>query len=58
MLGTDYKWDKSNKVLTINVRQGIKWTDGTPFTARDVEFTFDYLKQNPAIDGTPCGKTA
>lgn len=56
VLGTAYKWDKSNKKLTVTVRDGVKWSDGQPFTAKDVEFTFDYLKQNPAIDGSALWK--
>jgi len=34
----------------VNIRQDVKWSDGTPFTANDVAFTFNYLKQNPSID--------
>jgi len=28
----------------------VKWSDGTPFTAADVAFTFNYFKANPSID--------
>ena len=28
----------------------MKWSDGTPFTAADVAFTFNYLKANPSLD--------
>ncbi len=34
----------------VKIRQDVKWSDGTPFTANDVVFTFNYLKQNPSID--------
>ena len=29
---------------TFNLREGLKWHDGTPVTARDVIFTLEYLK--------------
>jgi ABC-type transport system substrate-binding protein len=29
------------KTWTVNLRQGVKWHDGQPFTATDVKFTFD-----------------
>ena len=32
------------------MRHGVKWTDGTPFTAGDVAFTFNMLKKYPALD--------
>ncbi|MCL4407617.1 MAG: ABC transporter substrate-binding protein [Thermotogae bacterium] len=50
LLGTSYKWEDNDLKLVVNIRQGVKWSDGTPFTANDVAFTFNYLKQNPSID--------
>ena len=32
--------------------QGVKWSDGKPFTASDVVFTFNLLKKDPALDTT------
>ena len=32
------------KQLTIKTRQGIKWSDGTPFSAEDVAYTFNTLR--------------
>ncbi|MBI3941898.1 MAG: ABC transporter substrate-binding protein [Chloroflexi bacterium] len=36
------KWEISSdaKVFTFVLRKGVKWHDGQPFTAKDVEFTF------------------
>jgi peptide/nickel transport system substrate-binding protein len=48
-LATDYAWNADNTALTFKIRQGVKWSDGQPFTARDVVFTFDMLKNNPAL---------
>ncbi len=50
LLGTSYKWEDNNLDLVVTTRQGVKWSDGVPFTANDVVFTFNYLKANPSID--------
>jgi len=36
--------------LTFNLRNDVKWSDGQPFTSADVKFTFDLMKQYPALD--------
>ena len=33
---------KDFKTITYKLKKGIKWSDGTPFTATDVAFTYDY----------------
>ncbi len=50
LLGTTYQWSNNNLVLTVNLREGVKWSDGVPFSATDVVFTFNLLKKNPALD--------
>ena len=32
------------------MRDGVKWNDGQAFTAKDVEFTFNMIKQHKALD--------
>jgi peptide/nickel transport system substrate-binding protein len=49
-LATSYQFNSSLTQLTFNLRQGVKWSDGQPFTSQDVVFTFNLLKQNPALD--------
>jgi peptide/nickel transport system substrate-binding protein len=49
-LGTEYSWNETGTVLSITTRDGVKWTDGQPFTANDVAFTFSMLKKNPGIN--------
>jgi peptide/nickel transport system substrate-binding protein len=50
LLATDYKWNSDNTQLTFTIRSGVQWSDGQPFSADDVVFTFNLLKQFPAID--------
>ena len=42
-----------DKTWTVNIRPGVTWQDGQPFTADDVKFTFD-LYQNYTF-GSPTG---
>ena len=42
--GFDYNADST--AITVRLRKGVNWNDGTPFTADDVIFTLDMLKQN------------
>ena len=50
-LATGYTWEGARK-LTFDIREGVKWSDGTDFTANDVAFTFNLMKKYPAIDTT------
>lgn len=38
--------DSTNKIWTVNLRPGVTWQDGQPFTATDVKFTFDLYQNN------------
>lgn len=49
-LATSWKWSGGNKVLTMNLRKGVKFTNGMPFTSQDVVFTLNMLKKYPAVD--------
>src|SRR3954453_7274332 len=48
-LAESWSWSEDGKVLTFKLKQGVKWHDGKPFTARDVKCTMDLL-QNKAQD--------
>ncbi|GIF26776.1 peptide/nickel transport system substrate-binding protein [Actinoplanes tereljensis] len=52
MLATAYSWNSDGTQLTITTREGVKWSDGQPFTAKDVAFTFDLIRRTPAINAT------
>jgi peptide/nickel transport system substrate-binding protein len=42
-LAEGWSWDATNTKLTFKLRQGVKWHDGQPFTARDVQCTWRML---------------
>ncbi|MGK7946135.1 MAG: peptide ABC transporter substrate-binding protein, partial [Microcystaceae cyanobacterium] len=42
------------KSVTWKLKQGIKWSDGQPFTAKDVVSTFDFIS-NPKTGSTSAG---
>jgi peptide/nickel transport system substrate-binding protein len=49
-LATSWAWGSGNKTLTFAIRQGVKFSDGTPMTAADVAYTFSLIKKVPALD--------
>ena len=38
-LATEWSWNEEGTELTMPLRHGVKWHDGQPFTAKDVECT-------------------
>ena len=42
-LAESWSWDATNTRLTFKLRQGVKWHDGKPFTAKDVQCTWRML---------------
>jgi peptide/nickel transport system substrate-binding protein len=42
-LATSWSWDDSKTKLTVKLREGVKWHDGKPFTAKDVQCTWHRL---------------
>ena len=42
-LATSWSWSEDGTALTFQLRDGVRWHDGTPFTARDVKCTWELL---------------
>ncbi len=40
-LAKSWSWNEEGTTLTFTLRDGVKWHDGKPFTARDVQCTWD-----------------
>jgi peptide/nickel transport system substrate-binding protein len=49
-LAASYAWSADNLTLRFQTRPGVVWSDGVPFTAHDVAFTFDLMRRFPALD--------
>ncbi len=49
-LATSYQWGGSADELIFTIRDGVRWSDGQPFSASDVVYTFNLLKKYPALD--------
>ena len=47
-LASEWSWDVERTALTFKLRQGVKWHDGKPFTAKDVKCTWDMLQGKSA----------
>jgi peptide/nickel transport system substrate-binding protein len=49
-LATSYQWSNGGKTVTFTIRQGVKFSNGTPMTPADVAFTYNLVKNNKAIN--------
>lgn len=48
-LATSWEWSEDGKTLTMHLIEGAKWSDGVPFTADDVLFTYEHYILDPKI---------
>jgi peptide/nickel transport system substrate-binding protein len=46
-LAEKWSWQDNYRNLVFFLRKGVKWHDGQPFTAKDVKYTFDMLREAP-----------
>lgn len=49
-LATTWKWSGGGTKLTFTIRSGVKWSDGTAFSAKDVAYTFGLMQKYPALN--------
>lgn len=49
-LATKHRFSDDNLTLHFTLRQGVQWSDGEPFEADDVTFTFELMKRHAALD--------
>src|SRR5262249_33588357 len=49
-LATKAEFSSDAKTITFTLRQGVKWSDGQPFTSDDVVFTLNMLQKYPDLD--------
>ncbi len=49
-LATRWEWSNEGRTLTITLRSGVRFSNGTPFTAEDVVFSWNRLKANGFSD--------
>lgn len=49
-LATGHRWDEAHRRLILDLRPGVSWSDGHPFGAADVAYTFDLMHRLPALD--------
>jgi len=47
-LATDWEVSEDALTYTFNLREGVTFSDGTPFTAEDVVFTYEEVQKNQA----------
>ncbi len=45
-LGESFEYNDSLDAIDVKIREGAEWSDGTPFTAHDVKFTVDMVRDN------------
>src|SRR5467141_2049044 len=49
----EWKQSDDGKTVTISLRKGMKWSDGTPFTANDFVFWYEEVYLNKDLGPTP-----
>ncbi|GAA3440378.1 ABC transporter substrate-binding protein [Kutzneria kofuensis] len=59
-LAKSWEWSNDNKTFTVTLQDNVKWTDGKPFSADDVVFTYQLLQKFPALNlqGVPAGEVS
>ena len=45
LLESEPSWSNDNKVLKLQLKRDLKWSDGTPLESKDVVYTFNRIKE-------------
>ncbi|GAA5203005.1 ABC transporter substrate-binding protein [Microbacterium jejuense] len=56
-LASEITWADDYTSVQLKAREGVKWNDGEDFTADDIAFTFNLIKDNKALDTKALGIT-
>lgn len=49
-LASSYAWSNAGKTVTFQLRKGVTWSDGKPFTSADVAYTLNLVKSSAALN--------
>ena len=49
-LATDFSWNTAGTALTFTIRNGVKFSDGSPLTPADVAYTFEIMVTDPTAN--------
>lgn len=49
-LATAWEWSDNYQKLVLTIRDGVQWSDGEAMTANDVAYTYNLLKDTPALN--------
>jgi peptide/nickel transport system substrate-binding protein len=52
-LAKDWKWSDGGQTLTLYLREGLKWSDGAPFTVDDIIFWWEDIENDTDITTAP-----
>ena len=55
-VASGYEFNEDFTACTITLRQGIRWSDGEPFTANDIMFYFEAWQLDPEVMPTPAAQ--
>ena len=52
-LAREWSWSEDGTELTLHLRRGLKWSDGTPFTVDDIIFWWEAIETDTNITAAP-----
>jgi peptide/nickel transport system substrate-binding protein len=57
-LAKSWEWSDDGLELTMHLIEGAKWSDGEPFSADDVMFTWEHLILDPGVSSSSTSRSA